>query len=313
MQIRDKIAEFFNKIYPILNDHIGVISGVLLGGVGISIAVLTFILIPKHAQPVPLKVSPLSTIQQHTQSYPAPTPSLTPEVSRPPFLIQQGKSAGKVNPFVLPPVLIPQKIIVQNNLPISPSGILITPRSQGVGNQQSVKNSPVTQVQVNNTGSSGQTQVTIAFQGVNGQIQTYTPPAIPPVSVTWGLYANTQDNYSIEYPTNWQVFKIIDSGHEGLSIYPPDSSDTSQYAAHLGLGVSSFYSIPSSGDGAIYASNIIVDSILGTLYTRGAEGNSYVASFFLYHNNYFGLGSSVSSPELLYVFAHMIYSLKFNQ
>ncbi len=156
------------------------------------------------------------------------------------------------------------------------------------------------------------TQISITFQDSNGQTQTYTLPNNPPVQITWGRYTNALDHYSIDYPINWQVIKSIDNGHEGLSIFPPNATDTSQFAPHIGLGLSEYYSVPTTGTGQIYASNIIVDNLPGLLFTQGQEGDSYVASFFQYQGEYFGLGSSVTSSDLLYVFAHMIYSLTFS-
>ncbi|GEM_PF-5801074 len=150
------------------------------------------------------------------------------------------------------------------------------------------------------------------FKNAQGQIVPYVPGSVSPSLFSWGVYNNTDDKYSIEYPKNWIVVKNIDNGHEGLSIYPPNADLSASQAQSIGLGWSSNYHLPSIDAATIsFQTSITVSGILGQLYTQGSLGANNIAAMFPYRFGYFGIGGSASSDELIYVLDHMLSTLKF--
>lgn len=146
----------------------------------------------------------------------------------------------------------------------------------------------------------------IIFIGPGGQQQIYTPPSTPPVEVTWTRYANIQDHYSIEYPSNWQIITEEKGGHEQVIIYMPGADPDDPNAQYIKFGMSNSFTPPQ----ASYSGPFVLYGVHGTLYTNGSAGTSYIAAALKYTNGYLVLNNSISETILLYVFNHMLYSIE---
>lgn len=147
----------------------------------------------------------------------------------------------------------------------------------------------------------------IVFIGPNGE-QIYSPPTVPPVSITWAKYTNTLEKYSIDYPINWQVVHTSYRDHEALFIYAPGSDPSDPDVQYISFGWSSYYYPPTAN----YVGSFIQDGVPGTIYTNGALGESYIAGVFQYFNGFLILNNNVSDEVFAYIFNHMILSLDFN-
>ncbi len=145
-----------------------------------------------------------------------------------------------------------------------------------------------------------------------GQVTPYILSGVNPADFTWGRYVNNTDGYAIDYPTNWQLIKRTDGGHEGLSLYPPGEDANSSNAKQIGLGWSVRYVLPAAGGTDIYyQTSITVNNTLGQLYTLGggAQGGKGVAVILPHRFGYFGLGGSADTDVFIYVFQQMLSSL----
>lgn len=177
------------------------------------------------------------------------------------------------------------------------------------GNQQNNPNN--SQTSQSSVGSPS-TPIQIIFKTPDGGTQVYTPPATPPVDITWGRYVNAADRYSIDYPTNWQVVKTSYNGHEGVSLYLPGTNPSDPNAQYIGFGLASYYLLPAqNSQDSTYSYPISIGSTNGTMYTQGVLGNGSVAAVFQYEQGSFGLGSNVSDPDFIYVYNYMLQSLTF--
>ena len=152
----------------------------------------------------------------------------------------------------------------------------------------------------------------IIFKTPDGGYQTYTPPDTPPVDITWDTYVNAADRYSIAYPSNWQVVKTEYNGHEGISVYAPGTDPKDPSTQFIGFGFASYYLLPQgSSEQSTYSYPITVDGINGTMYTQGVLGSGSIAAVFQYAQGSFGVGSSVSDPDFIYIYNYMLNSLNF--
>lgn len=148
----------------------------------------------------------------------------------------------------------------------------------------------------------------IVFIGPNGQPETYTPPATPPVEITWARYTNQLEHYAIDYPSNWQIVTTQYRGHDAIFIYSPGANLNDPNVQYISYGWSGYFYPPD----ASYIGSFTLDSIAGTIYTNGALGTSYIAGIFNYANGFLILNNNVSDATFAYVFAHMLLSLDFN-
>lgn len=186
--------------------------------------------------------------------------------------------------------------------------------SSTTGNSQ--QNTNQTQSSQNADSSSGSgsddTPIQIIFESPDGGTQVYTPPATPPVDVTWGRYVNTNDRYAIDYPINWQVVKTDYNGHEGVSLYAPGTDPTNPNAQYIGFGLASYYLLPAGqSQQNSYSYPVTIESIAGTMYTQGELGTGSMALVAQTAQGYFGMGSNISSPSFIYIYNYMLQSLTF--
>lgn len=181
--------------------------------------------------------------------------------------------------------------------------------SQNTSNgQQDSQNSPTN----SDSGSTNSNNIQIIFKTPGGVYQTYTPPVTPPVDVTWDTYVNVADRYSIDYPSNWQVIKTEYNGHEGVSLYAPGTDPSDPSTQFIGFGLATYYLLPQGNSQQnTYSYPINVSGINGTMYTQGVLGNGSVAAVFQYAQGSFGMGSSVSDPDFIYIYNYMLQSLSF--
>jgi hypothetical protein len=180
------------------------------------------------------------------------------------------------------------------------------------GSTQDTSNGGSTNTQSSDGGSTPSTPIEIIFKTPDGGTEIYTPPATPPVDVTWGRYTNPDDRYSIDYPTNWQVVKTAYNGHEGVSLYLPGTNPSDPNVQYIGFGLATYYLLPGQNSQQnTYSYPITVGSTNGTMDTQGVLGNGSMAAVFSYEQGSFGLGSNVSDPDFIYVYNHMLQSLTF--
>jgi hypothetical protein len=151
-------------------------------------------------------------------------------------------------------------------------------------------------------------EVNLVFVDENGEYWTYVPPEIPPINVTWVRYINYQDNYSIEYPSEWEVIKSDYNGHESITLYMPGDPANIDRPSIAFVGWRANY----LSSTAKYTGKITLNGTPGTIYTNGPFGKSSVGAVFQYSKDYFALGSSASDEIFIYVFDHMLRSIEFN-
>lgn len=148
----------------------------------------------------------------------------------------------------------------------------------------------------------------IVFIGPNGQPQTYTPPATPPVAITWARYTNQLEHYAIDYPSNWQIVTTQYRGHDAVFIYAPSVDLSDPDVQYISYGWSTYFYPPA----ASYVGSFTLDGVPGTIYTNGAIGSSFIAGVFNYANGFLVLNNNVSDATFVYIFDHMLLSLDFN-
>ncbi|MEK7572210.1 MAG: hypothetical protein AAB553_08120 [Patescibacteria group bacterium] len=146
----------------------------------------------------------------------------------------------------------------------------------------------------------------IVFQS-GGQTYVYEPPATPPVELVWSRYENQQDNYSLDYPSNWQIVRTEFNNHEALFVYAPGADPEDPAVQYISFGWAAYYYPPDAN----YTVPVSINRVSGTIYTNGALGSSYIAAAFTYNNGYFALVNNVSDETFVYIFDHMLGSLEF--
>ena len=151
------------------------------------------------------------------------------------------------------------------------------------------------------------------FKDPAGGFVAYNLPTTSPATITWVTYNNQQDGYTIEYPSNWIQVKDSSNGHAGLAFYPPGTNlNENVPGGSKGIGfrwVESQISVPSDQTIANIKS-ITVNGITGQLYTQASLGETITVTF-PYKGGSFILTADAGSDTLIYVFQHMLYSLKF--
>lgn len=184
-------------------------------------------------------------------------------------------------------------------------------QTTGSGNTQQTNSSNPQPSQSSPSGG-GSAPIQIIFKTPDGGTEVYTPPETPPVDVTWARYVNSEDRYSIDYPSNWQVIKTTYNGHEGVSIYLPGTDPNDPNVQYIGFGLANYYLLPGqNSQQSTYSYPISVGTTNGTMYTQGVLGNGSMAGVFQYEQGSFGLGSNVSNSDFIYVYNHMLQSLTF--
>ena len=163
----------------------------------------------------------------------------------------------------------------------------------------------------NNTNLSS---VQLYFPNPTGILQAYVTPSSPPINVNWQTYVNFNDHYTISIPMGWQVVRTFYDGHEGVSLYPPGIATTLSVQNGLkavGFGVSQYnYQVPYiSQSQSTYSTPITINGYSGTLYTQGSFGINTVAAIISYDNDYFGIGATANTSDMIYVFQYMLDSL----
>lgn len=187
----------------------------------------------------------------------------------------------------------------------------MTGQSGSNNNQNSNSGTNTQNIQQNNTPSNDipQTSIQIVFQGDDGQLQYYTPPEIPPETIEWYRYTDTENAFSIDYPLGWQSITTIYNGHNGISLYMPGDDPSNENTRAIGfIG----WNVNYLSSASTYAVNIALNGIPGILYTNGPIGLSSISVVFDRTNRYFALGSSSSDETFLYIFDHMLRSISFN-
>jgi hypothetical protein len=173
----------------------------------------------------------------------------------------------------------------------------------------------------NNNSNSGTTsdpnatQFQIVFNGPGGQTETYVPPAVPPIQVTWATYTDTTYHYSIQYPSDWQVVNKQTIFAKGTILFLPGENTNDPSEKYIAFGWSNYniYPTNSINNGGSVATPAMVTGVNGTIFTRGPLGISYIVSVFPYREGYFGLITYTSDPTITYIYQYMLASLKFNQ
>lgn len=148
----------------------------------------------------------------------------------------------------------------------------------------------------------------IVFINSNGQSQTYIPPDTPPVEITWARYTNQLEHYAIDYPSNWQIYKMQYMKHEAVFIYAPGADVSDPNVQYISYGWSTYFYPPV----ASYIGSFTLDGVPGTIYTNGSIGSTYIAGVFNYANGFLNLNNNVSDATFAYIFDHMLLSLDFN-
>ncbi len=146
----------------------------------------------------------------------------------------------------------------------------------------------------------------IIFIGPDGQQQIYTPPATPPVEVTWTRYTNVQDHYTIEYPANWQIITEDNEGQERVFIYMPGADPDDPNTQYIKFGMSTSFTPPQAN----YSGSFTLHGVQGTVYTNGVLGTSYIAAALKYTNGFLVLNNNISEEIFLYIFNYMLYSIE---
>lgn len=190
------------------------------------------------------------------------------------------------------------------NIPLASGSI--TQTSQGTVN-------PNGNIQTGVGSNVQEDNIRIVFQNPDGTTTTYIPPGTPPDEVRWGRYTNNVGKYAINYPSNWQFIYSVNSGNEGVALYPPNVNINDPTSPYIGFGLTNSFLLPVIGNTEnSLITSILVDGVSGNLYTNGPLGNSYIASVMQYSGKYFGVGASKSDATFAYVYYYMLNSLTFN-
>ncbi len=152
------------------------------------------------------------------------------------------------------------------------------------------------------------------FKDPMGGLVLYHLPATPPSTITWAAYHNQQDGFTLDYPSNWMKIETPSNRHIGLALYPPGTNLNENVPGGpegIGLRWATTYQPPAPADPTIIdIKYITLDGVKGQLYTRGSLGIAIIASF-AYKGESFMLTTDAESDLLIYVFQHMLDSLKF--
>jgi hypothetical protein len=152
------------------------------------------------------------------------------------------------------------------------------------------------------------------FKNPAGGTVIYHLPATPPVAVTWKNYHNQQDGYSIDYPSNWVQVKDSSNGHSGQAFYPPGTNLNENIPGGAkGIGFrwigTSQLQIPTDST-ITNLPPVTIQGVTGQLYTQASLGKT-ITAIFPSKGGSFILTGSADSDIFIYVFQHMLESLKF--
>ena len=188
-------------------------------------------------------------------------------------------------------------------------GTYLINHSQSSPNTQWVRLPPSTPGQPTPTAPPGG----YLFKDAAGGFVVYHVPITPPSPITWMTYRNQQDGYTIDYPSNWVEVKSPSNGHDGFVFYPPGTDPHENVPSGpkgIGLGWTDTH-MPVPTDPTVADSkSITIDGVHGQLYTQAGLGAT-ITVIFPYKGGSFTLIADANSDTLIYVFQHMLDSLRF--
>lgn len=153
------------------------------------------------------------------------------------------------------------------------------------------------------------------FKDTAGRFVVYYLPSTLPATITWTTYYNQQDGYSIDYPSNWIRIDHPAEGHSGWALYPPGTNlqeNVPGSPSGIGFRWISDFQVPSPNDPSIADyKTLTVNGVNGHLYTQTALGSAIIA-YFPHRGGSFVITVDATSDLLMYVFQHMLTSLKFS-
>lgn len=154
----------------------------------------------------------------------------------------------------------------------------------------------------------------LEVRDVTGRLKVYVLPNIGPTGISWRTYRDTVDRFSVSYPSNWIAVRARHLGHEHLTVYPPGTNSQSNVpggAPGIGIGWTNQYRQPSANDPLIAGRHVVrVGGVSGYAYTVGGLGLQTIAAF-PHGGGSVVLGGDAVTDELIYVFQHMLASLRF--
>lgn len=152
------------------------------------------------------------------------------------------------------------------------------------------------------------------FKDATGAWVTYAPPSSTPPGFTWSSYTNQEDGLTVEYPASWIRVTTTSSQHSGLALYPPGTDlGANAPGGPSGVGLRWFaeYQPPAANDPTVAdLHKITVDGREGTLYTQDSLGPS-ITVVVPDKGGEIVLTADASSNVLIYVFQHVLESMKF--
>ncbi len=151
------------------------------------------------------------------------------------------------------------------------------------------------------------------FRDASGGFVVHNLPEKPPTTITWMTYRNQQDGYAIDYPSNWIQIKNSSNGHDGQALYPPGTNlNENVPGGPKGIGfrwVETQIPVPTD-QATANLKPITINGVTGQIYTQAALGAT-IGVIFPYKGGSFILTADADSDTLIYVFQHMLDSLKF--
>jgi hypothetical protein len=154
----------------------------------------------------------------------------------------------------------------------------------------------------------------LSLQGLHRKLCHLPLTLQPPAPITWTMYSNQQDRYTLDIPSNWQQVATPISGHAGFGFYPPGTNPNNDVPGGpqgIGFRWTDTYQPPSPTDPTITEIQpITINGITGQLYTQSSLGKTILVSFPL-HGGSFVISVDADSNLLIYTFHHMLASLKF--
>jgi len=152
------------------------------------------------------------------------------------------------------------------------------------------------------------------FKDTTGGFIVYQSPATPLATITWSSYRSQQDGYTIDYPSNWIRVETSSNGHTSLAFYPP-GTDLKENVPGGPQGIdfrwTETYQPTELTDTTITdIKPVTIDGITGQLYTQAALGSAIIVTFPLKGEGFI-ITADATSDILIYVFQHMLASLKF--
>jgi hypothetical protein len=152
------------------------------------------------------------------------------------------------------------------------------------------------------------------FKDTTGGFVLYQMPATPPASFTWATYRNPQDGYVIDYPSNWMRVETFSNGHTVFAFYPP-GTDPNENVPGGPQGVSfrwseTYQPVVQTDTTITDIKPVTIDGVTGQLYTQRSLGATIIVTFPLKGQGFIFI-TDATSDILIYVFQHMLASLKF--